>query len=69
MALQKKKYRCSGNRSRGGAKGVCVVTDSATNGKAKKDYSIGVRQYHGADRMDGVSEKLHKQIERKLKFG
>lgn len=68
MALQKKKYRCSGNRSRGVAEGVCLDTSAVARGKTPKDYSRQVRSHHGMA-TDEVQENLGKQIKRKKTYG
>lgn len=67
MALQKKKYRCSTNRSRGGVPGQCVDSSSASRGKTKKDYSKQVRGFHGSN-TDAIQDALHKEIVRKKTY-
>jgi len=62
MALQKKQYRSSTNRSRGSGPGVPARM------RSPKDYNKGVRSHHGSN-VDEVMENLGKQIAHKRKFG
>ncbi len=62
MALQKKKYRSSTNRSRGTGPGTPARM------RGPKDYSKNIRAHHGSN-VDEVMETLSKQIIRKKKYG
>jgi hypothetical protein len=62
MALQKKQYRSSTNRSRGG--GLTKMVRSAT----PKDYGKQVRSFHGPNANE-VQEKLAAQIKRVKTYG
>ncbi len=62
MALQKKQYRSSTNRSRGG--GLTTMARSPY----RKDYGNNVRACHGPN-TDKVQDALAKQIAHKKKYG
>lgn len=63
MALQKKKYRCSKNRSRGGVKGKNLDTSSAATGKPAKHYDKQMKSCHGG-MLDELTDRLHEQLKR-----
>jgi hypothetical protein len=62
MALQKKKYRSSTNRSRGSGPGTPASL------RSPKDYGKGIRSHHGS-KADEAMDVLVKQIQRVKKFG
>lgn len=68
MATQKKKYRSSTNRSRGGVKGKCLDTSAIAHGHTPKDYSRNLRSFHGG-KVDEAMDALSKQIIRKKTRG
>lgn len=62
MALQKKVYRSSTNRSRGNG------SQPPVSARSPKDYSKNIRAHHGGD-TDEVMAKLFKQIARRRVCG